>query len=334
MPVRFPCWLTGLPLLLGLVVPAGGQFSEDDPQVVDSRGPRLGETAVERWRIGVMVTAGGGPCRGIAASTSVPADWPEQQVRIVAEDLSPGVRISYRMVDGAVKQMTARVASLRPGDEARAIVTFEIKRSRLLAPEDTDLYVAPNPKRLDRRMRTFLAPSPYIESTSSEIKALAGQIGAGEPRAWDRVEAIYDYVRESIQFVDDRDRPARTTLETLRDGAGDCDELSSLFIAVCRAASIPARTVRVPGHCYPEFYLEDDEGKGYWFPCQAAGTRAFGEMPEHRPILQKGDSLLLRDPHTRRMKSYRFLPDNLTIADHKPGATPPQLQLICEPVRD
>ena len=48
--------------------------------------------------------------------------------------------------------------------------------------------------------------------------------------------------------------------------------------------------VWVPGHCYPEFYLEDAEGRGHWIPCQAAGTRAFGSMPEHRPILQKGDN--------------------------------------------
>ena len=53
-------------------------------------------------------------------------------------------------------------------------------------------------------------------------------------------------------------------------------------------------TVWVEGHCYPEFWLVDAEGKGSWFPCQAAGTRAFGGMPDHLPILQKGDSF--RDP--------------------------------------
>jgi hypothetical protein len=47
--------------------------------------------------------------------------------------------------------------------------------------------------------------------------------------------------------------------------------------------------VWIPDHCYPEFYLEDEQGKGTWFPCQAAGTRQFGEMDEYRPILQKGD---------------------------------------------
>jgi hypothetical protein len=50
----------------------------------------------------------------------------------------------------------------------------------------------------------------------------------------------------------------------------------------------------VEGHCYPEFYLERPDGKGEWYPCQAAGARSFGGMPDQLPILQKGDSF--RDP--------------------------------------
>ena len=71
--------------------------------------------------------------------------------------------------------------------------------------------------------------------------------------------------------------------QALDDGFGDCEELTSLFVAMCRAVGIPARCVWVPGHCYPEFYLEDKEGKGHWFPCQAAGSPAFGGIPEKRP---------------------------------------------------
>ena len=85
------------------------------------------------------------------------------------------------------------------------------------------------------------------------------------------------------------DPKIRSSVDALRSGHGDCEELTSLFIAVCRAAGIPARAVWVPGHCYPEFYLVDGEGHGRWFPCQAAGERMFGQMVEWRPILQKGD---------------------------------------------
>jgi hypothetical protein len=88
----------------------------------------------------------------------------------------------------------------------------------------------------------------------------------------------------------------------VRDGTGDCEELTSLFIALCRVSKIPARTVWVPGHCYPEFFLEDRDGHGHWIPCQAAGTRAFGGIPEHRPVLQKGDNFEV--PETRKPQRY------------------------------
>ena len=65
--------------------------------------------------------------------------------------------------------------------------------------------------------------------------------------------------------------------------------MTSLFVALCRNARVPARMVWIPEHCYPEFYLEDADGNGHWFPCQAAGTRQFGRMDEYRPVLQKGD---------------------------------------------
>ena len=56
----------------------------------------------------------------------------------------------------------------------------------------------------------------------------------------------------------------------------------------------------------PLYYLVDSAGAGHWYPCQAAGTRAFGGMPDQLPILQKGDSF--RDPD-RPGKSLRYVSD-------------------------
>jgi hypothetical protein len=105
--------------------------------------------------------------------------------------------------------------------------------------------------------------------------------------------------------------------------------MTSLFIAMCRASGIPARTVRVPGHCYPEFYLSDQAGEGHWFPCQAAGTRAFGGMPDPRPILQKGDNVLVADPRTKKKTKVRFLPETLVGLPAGDGGSL-GLKLVCE----
>ena len=129
------------------------------------------------------------------------------------------------------------------------------------------------------------------------------------------MEAIYDWVRTNIQFVDNQGLEPVDTLTTLEREHGDCDEMSCLFIALCRAAGIPARLVQVPGHVYAEFHLLDAEGNGHWFPCQLAGTRAFGQMPEHRPVLQKGDNLV--SPHAGR-KKYLILPQHVTATSGAP----------------
>ncbi|HYW78604.1 MAG TPA: transglutaminase-like domain-containing protein, partial [Thermoguttaceae bacterium] len=133
-----------------------------------------------------------------------------------------------------------------------------------------------------------------------------------EENAWKRVEAIYDWVREKVEY---QNGPLKGALAALNSGTGDCEELTSLFIAICRAAEIPARTVWVEGHCYPEFYLADAEGNGHWFPCQAAGTRAFGGIPEFRPVLSKGDSF--RPPYDRR-DVQRYPADRLNGAGGRP----------------
>ena len=156
-----------------------------------------------------------------------------------------------------------------------------------MAPKETATFRIP--AKVDRQLKRYLGTSLYIESRHGKIRALSKQIltETAEASDWEKVEAIYDQVRERVDY---QNGPLKGALQALRDGHGDCEELSSLFIALCRAGKIPARTVWVPDHCYAEFYLEDGQGNGHWFPCQPAGSRAFGEMLEPRPILQKGDN--------------------------------------------
>jgi len=310
LPEVFPVRVPTLPIVLffALTIPATapGQFREGDPG-----GIKLGESRVQQWKAGVVVQAAA-PCRGLVGYVPIPIDWPEQQVRIVDEEVSPSARVRYQTIDGGVKVMIVSIPYLPTGEEAKAIVTLEIQRSTILPPDDTDQYVLPDLKKLDAQVRMYLAPSPLIESTDLRIRALAKEIPAEAETAWEKVEAIYDWVREEVEY---KKGPIKGAKAALRDKTGDCEELTSLFIAICRAADIPARTVWVEGHCYPEFYLEDAEGKGHWFPCQAAGSRAFGGIPEYRAILQKGDNF--RPPYNQRQRQ-RYLAEHLTGTGGKP----------------
>lgn len=292
-------WLFGcLVLSLCLSNAAWAQFKKPG----DEQGAKLGNTTTQRWRAGMVVIAEGGPCSDLVGTIPVPVDWPEQQVVVVNEDISPLARISYESIEG-VKQMIVSIPNLPAGREVKALVTFEVRRSEQIPPDNTDIYELPEKRKLDKTVRPYLAPSPLIESNNPKIKALAKQVGTDKEKAWERVEAIYDWVREKVKY---ENGPIKGALAALRDETGDCEELTSLFVAICRASDIPARTVWVPGHCYPEFYLVDKEGTGHWFPCQAAGSRAFGGIPETRPVLQKGDNF--RDGRERK----RYMAEKIT----------------------
>ena len=283
------------------------QFRDDDPEEA-----QLGEEQTQRWKAGIIVTAAGGPCKGLVGYVPVPIDWPEQKVRIVEEEFPNQARVVYQMVDDTVKMMVVRIPTLRGGDVAEATVTYEVRRRTILAPDETDQYVLADPNKLDRKIRIYLLPSPMIESRDPKIRKLAKEIGVDRETAWERVEAIYDWVRDEVEYTNG---PIKGALAALRDKTGDCEELTSLFIAICRAGNIPARTVWVKGHCYPEFYLEDAQGEGHWFPCQAAGTRSFGGIPELRPILSKGDNF--RPPYSRADRQ-RYPAEHLTGAGGRP----------------
>lgn len=282
-------------LVAGAGSVAHAQFGE---VAEEGRAVKLGAETKQWFEVGMIVTSSGGECTGIVATTPIPIDWPEQTVQVVKEDVSTWVRrVTYRDVGGTVKQMVVNVPQIPAGDQMRCVTTFEIVRRAIIAPDKTDQFVIP--KKPDKIAKLSLLPSTKIESRDPKIVKLAKEITEEKETAWEKVEAIYDWVREHVKY---QPGPLKGALAALKDETGDCEELSSLFIAMCRAINVPARTVWVPGHCYAEFYLEDEEGKGHWFPCQAAGTRAFGGIDEKRAILQKGDNFTV--PESKKKMRY------------------------------
>ncbi|MBL9125598.1 MAG: transglutaminase domain-containing protein [Planctomycetaceae bacterium] len=274
---------------------------------------RLGEEHTEQYRVGMVITAKSGPCREITGSIPFPVDWPEQHVKVVSEDISASVReVAYRDLGTTVLQMFVHIPYLAAGEEAHAIVTLEVTRKRLLPPADTSSLVIP--EKLDKATRVFLGASPGIEIKQAKIKAVAKETlkQHADAPAWQQVEALYDWVRSNVTYKAGKFKGAAAALKTK---IGDCEDMTALFVALCRNIDVPARTVWVPGHCYPEFYLEDASGQGHWFPCQIAGERAFGEMPDSRPILQKGDNFQVPERSDRQ----RFVAEHLTGAGGKPS---------------
>ena len=248
-------------------------------------GISFGMTIPSDWEFGLQIDSPAAS-KGIKATFPVPRVWPEQEVELLEEFQTDNVTELDRMkAKKWTEQFGFSVKQMAAGASEKAYVRFRVKKKMIQAPKDTTVFV--KAKKVPSKLKEFLKPSPLIESKNKRIRTIAKELEDDSLNAWDQVEKNYTWVRENITYK--FDKVNRSCLEALDNKHGDCGELSSLFIAICRAQGVPARSVWIPGHVYPEFYLHDQEGKGHWFPCQAAGTYAFGSMAEIRPILQKGD---------------------------------------------
>jgi transglutaminase superfamily protein len=263
-----------------------------------SHGSKLQESTRSVWEFGVRVTAQSDASK-IVVSFPIPIDWPEQTVSIQNVDASPQVVKRTEKSLGTAKLMVVNIGPLAAGEQAHVLLTVAIDKRNITAPAFTDQFVLA--KKNLSKLRVYLQSSPQIESGDRAIRKLAGELDVdSQSTAWQQVETIFKWVRENIEYRFEETN--RSCLEALKEGKGDCGEMTSLFIALCRARGIPARAVWIPQHTYPEFYLEDDQGNGHWFPCQVAGPPEFGAMTEPAPILQKGDNF--RIPGLPRARRY------------------------------
>lgn len=267
-------------LLLPVLVPASPARAQED-------SPQSAAETESVWRFGMKINSAG-DATGIFATSPVPIECPEQTVELIEEERLGSVgRIKLVPLKPNGRQMMFKVDRMQPEEDVLAAVSFRIVKTEIFAPENTRQFkFAIKPR---GKLRFYLGESPYIDTEAEQVIAISKKLQSANSALspWEQVEAIYTWVRENIQYK--FDTQIHSCVEALDSGTGDCEELSSLFIAICRVQNIPARAVWIPGHTYPEFYLEDEKGNGHWFPCQAAGTYQFGSMSEQRPILQKGD---------------------------------------------
>jgi transglutaminase-like putative cysteine protease len=261
--------------------------AEEARQLNADSSLRYESPRTDRWKFGLVVETPTTLTNALATFV-VPMDWPEQKITPVQQNIDPLISgWEIRSLQEGAKQVALQMSRVNAGSSVEVSFELDVERTRILPVRSVEGLVIP--KRISRNLRVYMGNSPDIDTSNSRIKKAARDLDAENQSAendWKRVERIYDFVREQVQYVEG---PIRRASDALRRGEGDCEDMTSLFVALCRNLRIPARMVWIPDHCYPEFYLEDAEGVGTWYPCQAAGSRQFGRMDEYRPILQKGD---------------------------------------------
>jgi transglutaminase-like putative cysteine protease len=142
--------------------------------------------------------------------------------------------------------------------------TIEIQDPRTFLPGPADPAAS-----------AYLAPEALLESDAPEIVEEATRALAGVSGARARAERLTRYVNALLDKKPTVSIPSAR--EVLRTRVGDCNEHTALYVAMARAAGIPARIavglVFVRGvqgafyyHAWPEVYLDEGEGRGLWLP--------------------------------------------------------------------
>jgi hypothetical protein len=199
--------------------------------------------------IGLRIIARDGALSYMTATTVFPTEWPEQKVEILEINFPPIMKHSFRDLPGNNRQLVMNADLIPAAQTTEGVIKVRVTKSHIMGPDDPSGLVIP--KKLPKEIKLFMDNSPYIDADSSQVKKIARELASQNPEnAWAHVKLIYDWVRENVTYTRG---DMKDTQQTLKDKTGDCEEMTSLFVALCRASRIPARCVWIPGHCYPEF---------------------------------------------------------------------------------
>lgn len=188
---------------------------------------------------------------------------------------------------------------LGPADGGKAIeIRFQVKRLEKAA------YAAESPD-----PNTYLAPE-RIEPPGESFAEIARRVVAGKKETLVRARAIFDHVIDRMRYMKHGTGWGEGDAVYACDiGTGNCTEFHSYFIALARAAGIPARfaigaaipSARDEGgidgyHCWAEFHAE-----GKWWPVDVSesdkftslATYYFGHHPANRFEFSRGRDLVV-----------------------------------------
>jgi hypothetical protein len=141
---------------------------------------------------------------------------------------------------------------VRPGADGEVVVTVTAAPPAAAERGDAKRAAGLDPK------DELLAATPEIDADHPSIRALARRVVRDTPGVYAASRRIADEVYRRLQktYGSSRDRAS----EVLAAGKGDCTEHALLFVALARAAGIPARQVH--GLVYARYH--DGVDALYW----------------------------------------------------------------------
>lgn len=254
---------------------------------------------------------GEGNATNIRATTVAPVEQPEQRIENVRVE-QQGCRAGLRQLAPDAGQLMLAAPGIVKGQRIGAVAHYRLTLYKSYQGYQKQQFPAEQEFAKDFR-KLYMYDSPGIQTRRKEVRKLAAQLADQQDHPWDIALACYDWVWKNIRA---RTGPYTSVIEALRDRVGDCEERAAVFVALCRASSIPSRLVWVPNHNWAEIFLNDHEGKGHWIPVHTSAYSWFGWTGAHEIVLQKGDSISVPE----KSKEQRLLADWMQWQGAKPKA--------------
>ena len=249
--------------------------------------------------------------------------WASQQV--LTEQIQLSDPLDDYEISSTEENRVARVSLHTIG----AWETKTITITQVIKVDRVDLQISPTTVQgsVPANLLQYTQPVANLwESDDPTLENKALELTQNQSNLYYKAEAIFNFVKSYLNYrIQATDHSA---LWAYNSRVGDCSEFTNLFIALCRAAGIPAKFVS--GYLYDAAKGGDFEAMGHafafiylpnvgWVPIEATGVGVqLGELSnDHFVLLTSDGSNLVRDTRIEipgDKISYRYVGINPNIS--------------------
>jgi transglutaminase-like putative cysteine protease len=174
---------------------------------------------------------------------------PTQDVTLLSIEPTP---ISLSYTDGDLRAKFSPL-ELNPGENYTIVVRFNVKI--LTLPTLTKNFNG-TISDIPPQFLSYTGYAKYWETNDTSIKQLSRSLTANQTTVSGKIQAIYFWVADNIEYDHEKYNASMsgepteryTAPQTLALRKGVCEDISNLFITLCRASGIPA--VAITGNIY------------------------------------------------------------------------------------
>lgn len=168
-----------------------------------------------------------------------------------------------------------------------------LQEIHLLYPDLTEQYCRP----IGNDTETIIDPNhPTIKNVAHTIKN-----NSKNENAFLVGKHLFSWLKNHTTYEKHIVSHPQPAIETYNTGVGDCDDLTYLYLSMCKAIGLPSRYVKgylvsnntAVAHVWAELFVGKQITETGWMPVECAGTGSYDTMIHHHYGLQDANHLRL-----------------------------------------